>query len=86
MLEEFFEFLTKYLSHGFVEGKNNRTKALMRNGYQLSQLTSHATAHSAGGSFMVFSFQCSSHGWRAYQKSPFLKRKQDGTKREQACH
>jgi len=29
----FFDFLPTRLSHGFVEGKNNRTKALMRQGY-----------------------------------------------------
>ncbi len=29
----FFEFLPTRLSNGFVEGKNNRTKALMRQGY-----------------------------------------------------
>jgi transposase len=29
----FFEFLPTGLSNGFVEGKNNRTKALMRQGY-----------------------------------------------------
>ena len=29
----FFQFLPTRLSHGFVEGKNNRTKAMMRQGY-----------------------------------------------------
>ena len=29
----FFDFLPTRLSNGFVEGKNNRTKALMRQGY-----------------------------------------------------
>jgi transposase len=29
----FFDFLPRRLSNGFVEGKNNRTKALMRQGY-----------------------------------------------------
>jgi transposase len=29
----FFEFLPTRLSNGFVEGKNNRTKAIMRQGY-----------------------------------------------------
>ncbi len=29
----FFHFLPTRLSNGFVEGKNNRTKALMRQGY-----------------------------------------------------
>jgi len=29
----FFQFLPTRLSNGFVEGKNNRTKALMRQGY-----------------------------------------------------
>jgi len=29
----FFDFLPIRISHGFVEGKNNRTKALMRQGY-----------------------------------------------------
>ncbi|HEX6480223.1 MAG TPA: transposase [Ktedonobacteraceae bacterium] len=28
----FFDFLPTRLSNGFVEGKNNRTKALMRQG------------------------------------------------------
>ena len=30
----FFDFLPTRLSNGFVEGKNNRTKALMRQGYR----------------------------------------------------
>ena len=29
----FFDFLPTRLSNGFVEGKNNRTKAVMRQGY-----------------------------------------------------
>ena len=29
----FFQFLPTRISNGFVEGKNNRTKALMRQGY-----------------------------------------------------
>jgi transposase len=29
----FFDFLPMRLSNGFVEGKNNRTKAIMRQGY-----------------------------------------------------
>jgi transposase len=29
----FFQFLPMRISNGFVEGKNNRTKALMRQGY-----------------------------------------------------
>jgi transposase len=29
----FFDFLPTRLSNGFVEGKNNRTKALLRQGY-----------------------------------------------------
>jgi transposase len=29
----FFQFLPTRLSNGFVEGKNNRTKAIMRQGY-----------------------------------------------------
>ena len=29
----FFDFLPTRISNGFVEGKNNRTKALMRQGY-----------------------------------------------------
>ncbi len=29
----FFDFLPTRLSNGFVEGKNNRTKAMMRQGY-----------------------------------------------------
>ena len=29
----FFDFLPTRLSNGFVKGKNNRTKALMRQGY-----------------------------------------------------
>ncbi len=29
----FFQFLPTRISHGFVEGKNNRTKAIMRQGY-----------------------------------------------------
>lgn len=29
----FLDFLPTRLSNGFVEGKNNRTKALMRHGY-----------------------------------------------------
>ena len=29
----FFDFLPVRLSNGFIEGKNNRTKALMRQGY-----------------------------------------------------
>ena len=32
----FFDFLPTRLSNGFVEGKNNRTKALMRQGYGYS--------------------------------------------------
>jgi transposase len=29
----FFQFLPTSISNGFVEGKNNRTKALLRQGY-----------------------------------------------------
>jgi len=29
----FFQFLPTRISNGFVEGKNNRTKAIMRQGY-----------------------------------------------------
>ncbi len=32
-MESLFQFLPTRISNGFVEGKNNRTKALMRQGY-----------------------------------------------------